>query len=399
MRIALLAAATLLAAAAPLPAVEIPEAGLPVVRVLGGGPATDDCLASLEVVGPGVSTSATHVFCRDGDLRCDRDGLVNGRCELWMRACVGGAARGCAARSVSSLAIGGNASEATILDRTVALLPKPAPAGGACGALTTVTVQLGERANGAPRTSRARLTLAATATDGASDDNAVTVVCRPPARERRRDQITFRLLQKRIFERSCTFSGCHGASNPQGNLVLTGDGVYDALVDRRASTSSAGFAGKKLVVPGAPETSFLLDKLEGRLGPDEGARMPQNRSPLAARQIEAIRKWILAGAPRERAVAGGLGGTADRQPRIPPPTAPDGGYQAHLTPFMLGDQHETEGCQMVRLDNEEDFFAGAWELFMHEGSHHFILRAHRCGDHDGNGIDDCGERGFDDRFP
>src|SRR5262249_33688895 len=205
MRIALLAAATLLAAGAPLPAIEIPEAGLPVVRVLGGGPATDDCLASLEVVGPGVSTNATHVFCRDGDLRCDRDGLVNGRCEFWMRACAGGAARGCAARSVASLSVGGDLAEATILDRTAALLPKPAPAEGACGALTTVTVPLGERASGATRASRTRLTLAATAADGARDTNAITVVCRPPERERRHDQITFRLLQKRVFERSCTF--------------------------------------------------------------------------------------------------------------------------------------------------------------------------------------------------
>lgn len=399
MRTALRAAALVLVVASPSAAVEIPEAGLPVVRVLGGGRASDDCLASLEVVGPGVSTNATHVFCRDGDLRCDRDGLVNGRCEFWVRACAGGNARGCAARTVESLVVGGDPAEAAILDRTVAMLPKPVPAAGACGALTTLTVPLGQRANGGARANRARLTLAATATDGASDANAITAVCRPPQRERRRDQITFHLLQKRVFERSCAFSGCHGTTNPQANLVLTGDAVYEALVDHRASTSSAGFAGKKLVVPGAPETSFLMDKLEGRLGPDEGARMPFNRSPLGDRHIEAIRKWILAGAPRERAVAGGLGGTADRQPRIPPPPTPEGGYQAHMTPFMLGDQHETEGCQMVRLDNETEFYAGTWELFMHEGSHHFILRAHRCGDRDDNGTDDCDEPGFDDRFP
>jgi len=36
---------------------------------------------------------------------------------------------------------------------------------------------------------------------------------------------------------------------------------------------------------------------------------------------------------------------------------------------------------------------------MHEGSHHFILRAYRCGDANGNGIDDCDEPDFDSRFP
>ena len=182
-------------------------------------------------------------------------------------------------------------------------------------------------------------------------------------------------------------------------LQLVGDGVYDRLVDRLASTSSAQFAGKKLVVPGAPETSFLMDKIEGRLGPGEGVPMPFGRSALRAAQVEAIRKWILAGAPRERAVAGGLGGEVDRQPRIAAPAVPPGGYQAHLSPFMLGDAPETEGCQMVRLDNPDDLTAGQWELFMHEGSHHFILRAYRCGDRNGNGIDDCDEPDFDAQFP
>src|SRR5262249_24859923 len=49
--------------------------------------------------------------------------------------------------------------------------------------------------------------------------------------------------------------------------------------------------------------------------------------------------------------------------------------------------------------NPEEIDVRGWELFMHEGSHHFILRANRCGDADQNGIDDCDEPGFDARFP
>jgi hypothetical protein len=391
--------AALLAAAVPAAAVDIPETGLPVEQVLGGGPAADDCLGSLEVVGRGFPSGASRIVCRDGDVGCDRDGLVNGRCELWVRACGGRAAKGCAARAVSTLSVAGDGADAVMLERTAELLAKPTATDGACGALTTLTVPLGERQNGSARVGRTRLTIEAEAADGRTDLDHVTFVCKPPERERRRDQITFALLQKRVFAKSCGFSGCHGETNPQAGLRLVGAGVYDQLVDRLASTSSAKFSGKKLIVPGAPETSFLMDKIEGRLGPGEGSPMPFGRSALSAAQIEAIRKWILAGAPRERAVAGGLGGEADLQPRITAPAVPPSGYQAHLSPFMLGDAPETEGCQMVRLDNPEALMAGAWELFMHEGSHHFILRAHRCGDRNGNGTDDCDDPDFDAQFP
>ena len=36
---------------------------------------------------------------------------------------------------------------------------------------------------------------------------------------------------------------------------------------------------------------------------------------------------------------------------------------------------------------------------MHEGSHHFILRANRCLDRNQNGISDCDEPDFDSKFP
>jgi hypothetical protein len=69
-----------------------------------------------------------------------------------------------------------------------------------------------------------------------------------------------------------------------------------------------------------------------------------------------------------------------------------------MAPFMLGDRPETEGCQMVRLGNPEAFDVGQWELFMHEGSHHFILRAFRC-DPDAQGAANCDSPDFDAQFP
>jgi hypothetical protein len=371
---------------------------LPVAHLAGGGPPANDCLAGLEVVGVRAKARARTVPCEDGDPICDRDRLANGRCLFWVRVCLNQEGAGCP-RAVTSAAIEAAGDEdLSMLGRTLELVKMPAAAAGTCGALTTLTVPLSQRGNGSSRKGRKLVRWRAAGAGAGDDADAVTFLCRPPAKEKRRDAISFALIEKRIFARSCAASGCHGVTNPQANLTLVGDAAYANLVDRVAATDAAQFAGKKLVVPGAPETSFLLDKLLGKLGPDEGQRMPLGRGALADEQIAAIRTWIAAGAPRQRSVEGRLA-LADRQPRIPNPAPPPGGYQAHLTPFAMGDLPETEGCQVVRLDNPDDIFAGAWELFMHEGSHHFILRAFRCRDRDGNGANDCDEPDFDGRFP
>ena len=369
-------------------------------QLMGGGPKAGDCLATLDVTGASAAPRARVVSCHDGDRVCDRDHLVNGKCEYWVRVCLDGS-EACAAGGVTSAAVTGAGGDADLemLSRTLDLVDKPATTADACGAMTTLTVPLGTHANGSARAGRKRFALATTAGDGTGDADGVTFLCKPPVKEKRRGGISFATIQKRVFDKSCAFSGCHGVENPQAGLVLAGDGVYQSLVGQIATTSVAQFAGKKRVVPGAPETSFLMDKLEGKLAPGEGVQMPQGRKPLPDDQVEMIRKWILAGAPRERVISGSLSGEVDRQPRIPAPAVPAGGFQAHMDPFMLGDLPETEGCQMVRLGNESEFDVGQWELFMHEGSHHFILRANRCLDRDDNGISDCDEPGFDARFP
>ena len=376
-------------------AIGSPAWAAPPVSRLAGGPR--DCLTSLELIGTDVAAKARTIACHDGSLACDRDGLVNGRCEFWTRVCV---ADGGTCGTVANVAVDGGTADADLamLGRTLEHLAMPASA-ETCGPATTLTVRLGKRSNGSARKARKRVAWRASTADGAGDDDAVTFICKPPQKEKRRGGISFDRIQTRVFEKQCAFSGCHGTDNPQAGLVLTGAGVYDRIVDQVASTSTAQFAGKKLVVPGAPDTSFLMDKLEGTLGPGEGVQMPSGRRPLPADTIETLRKWILAGAPRERVLAGGFAGELDVQPRIPPPPPPAGGFQAHLTPFLLGDRPETEGCQMVRLGNPEEIDVGKWELFMHQGSHHFILRANRCLDADQDGTNDCDEPDFDARFP
>ena len=81
-----------------------------------------------------------------------------------------------------------------------------------------------------------------------------------------------------IFEGSCLI--CHGADGAYRETLLM---EHDALI------------GGGTVVPGNPNASELYKRL---LGPTEsGAQMPFGQPPLPPQSIEAIRRWIVAGAP------------------------------------------------------------------------------------------------------
>ena len=75
-------------------------------------------------------------------------------------------------------------------------------------------------------------------------------------------------------------------------LVLLEGRSYLQLVGR----ASTGMPGATLVIPGDPQNSYLIRKLEGR--DIAGERMPRSLGPyLTEGQIIVIRKWISDGAP------------------------------------------------------------------------------------------------------
>jgi hypothetical protein len=114
---------------------------------------------------------------------------------------------------------------------------------------------------------------------------------------------TFSSIQREIFEttdpsgrQACT--NCHfvapGRFTP-GGLNLTAGNSYAALVNGRSLTKP----GAVRVVPGDPENSYLVHKLEGRAG-IVGARMPATQGPfLTDGQILIIKRWIENGAPND----------------------------------------------------------------------------------------------------
>lgn len=98
-----------------------------------------------------------------------------------------------------------------------------------------------------------------------------------------------------VLEINC--GGCHDAESPSGALPLVGDGAYDALM----ATADIDPAFTR-VVPGDLAQSYLWMKLTND-DTIEGSPMPTSPvtgwRPLPTAELEAIRTWILDGAPRE----------------------------------------------------------------------------------------------------
>lgn len=105
-------------------------------------------------------------------------------------------------------------------------------------------------------------------------------------------------IQRTIFAPRCAIAACHDRAVASGGLVLSDAGTsHDALVGVAPSVEAARLAGLQRVDPGDPDNSFLLVKLEGP-PPGQGQRMPLTGDPLTPSEIDLIRAWILAGAPR-----------------------------------------------------------------------------------------------------
>jgi hypothetical protein len=113
-------------------------------------------------------------------------------------------------------------------------------------------------------------------------------------------QPTFTSIQQEIFNTTdasgrlaCT--NCHSnvGRNPSGGMTLLPGVSYANLV----GVASTGKPGAVRVIPGDPENSYIIHKLEGQ-SDIVGVRMPRGNGPfLTAGQILVIKRWIANGAP------------------------------------------------------------------------------------------------------
>jgi hypothetical protein len=93
------------------------------------------------------------------------------------------------------------------------------------------------------------------------------------------DSIDFARDVQPILQRHCT--KCHGGVRREAGLSLLAAG-------------GVGESGKLLIVAGKPHESELLRRVTSA---DESERMPAESPPLAADEIDKLRRWIEAGAP------------------------------------------------------------------------------------------------------
>jgi hypothetical protein len=107
---------------------------------------------------------------------------------------------------------------------------------------------------------------------------------------------TLSSLQADIFHLSCATSGCHDSrANPASNLDLSSSAQsYANLVNRASSEASQ----LKLVIPGDPDHSYLINKLLGTHAAvgGNGVQMPQYAGPLDEGEVDRVIAWIAAGA-------------------------------------------------------------------------------------------------------
>lgn len=110
---------------------------------------------------------------------------------------------------------------------------------------------------------------------------------------------TFTSIQREIFSTqdssgrlACTQCHTNVGRNPAAGLNLVDGASFAALVGR----PSVQKPGETFVIPGDPDNSYLVKKLEGTVG-IVGLRMPRNNGPfLEPGQMLVIRRWIKEGA-------------------------------------------------------------------------------------------------------
>lgn len=110
-------------------------------------------------------------------------------------------------------------------------------------------------------------------------------------------------IEQKIFATNCNFSGCHDSPTDSGKLDLRPGMSHDRLV----GVSSQIDGTRKLVVPNDVAASYLMLMLRdvapamasppGSPPPGNVGFMPQAAPTLCCQKLEAIERWINAGAP------------------------------------------------------------------------------------------------------
>jgi hypothetical protein len=104
--------------------------------------------------------------------------------------------------------------------------------------------------------------------------------------------VSFSAAVQPIFTANCATMGCHTGVMPAEGLHLGAGKSYAKLVNVTATECTDG---RKRVLPGSPDQSYLMDKLQG-IDLCFGTKMPKTGS-VSSTDLETIANWICEGAP------------------------------------------------------------------------------------------------------
>lgn len=193
---------------------------------------------------------------------------------------------------------------------------------------------------------------------------------------------TFARIQAQVLTPSC--AGCHrdGTSDARvSGLVLTPDASYAQLVGVASAQTLARTDGLLRVKPFRADSSLLFHKLAwipGHHSRDYGNLMPMGTTrSLTSGELEYVRRWIEAGAPRTGHVVDTTvlqdvrTQTATFTP-LPAPAAAEG-LQLRADSFSVTARTERELFVYRRLNNAQPLYVTRVQSRMRAGSHHLLL--------------------------
>ncbi len=201
------------------------------------------------------------------------------------------------------------------------------------------------------------------------------------------EKSSFTLMQERILTPTCATVGCHAATTDpsfaQHGLVLSAEMAYQNLVNVTPKNSAALADGLLRVKPYSSVLSvlynkFFADPAAHHGGKQYGNPMPLGKDPLSVGQIEFVRRWIEAGAPRTGNVVDATL-LDDKTPSVTyapfellaKPTTSQG-YQLNLPQFSVAPNFEREFFMRRELGNTGDIYVNRVQVKMRPNSHHFI---------------------------
>lgn len=193
---------------------------------------------------------------------------------------------------------------------------------------------------------------------------------------------TYARIQRDILDKSC--ASCHrtGTSDArQSQLVLTADSSYTQLVGIASAQAVAKADGLMRVKPYRADSSLLFHKVNwipGHHSRDYGQLMPMGTTQgMTAGQLEYVRRWIEAGAPRTGHVADTavLRDARQQTASFTPLAAPaaGAGIQLVVDSFAVAPTMERELFVYRMLRNPTDLYVSRIETRMRPGSHHLLL--------------------------